>query len=185
MGLWHTMHSSTASTLECLAHILTPGSAAGSAAAGAAPVCKRIRGAATAGGGGGSGAGVGVAAGAADRAATTGVEIVVAPGGGGAISVAGATEGTAAAIPNCWRIKFVTYSEESRPHEGQTNLTGWCAWSGVTSKAYFAPQAHWIFMVVQGLSNTTPEGSASEKGVLGGDHSTRPSVNKKFPPDFP
>lgn len=43
------------------------------------------------------------------------------------------------------RMSWLTKSEESSPHCGQTNLIG-CAISGVTSSAYFAPQEHWIFM---------------------------------------
>ncbi len=41
---------------------------------------------------------------------------------------------------------WLTKSDESRPQLGQTNFTGFCSISGVASKAYFAPQEHWIFM---------------------------------------
>lgn len=104
--------------------------------------------------------------------------------GGGAISVAGADIGALDAIPNCCRIRFVTYSEESNPQAGQTNCTGCPACSEGTSKAYLAPHAHWIFKAekVHGLSSTTPGGCKSENGTRGGDHSTRPSVNRKLPP---
>jgi hypothetical protein len=39
---------------------------------------------------------------------------------------------------------------QSAPQFWQTNVTGFAAISGVTSKAYFVPHWHWIFMVAWG-----------------------------------
>jgi hypothetical protein len=46
------------------------------------------------------------------------------------------------------RIIWLTYSDESSPQFGQTNRAGFRAISGVTSKLYFVPQEHWIFMAL-------------------------------------
>jgi hypothetical protein len=51
---------------------------------------------------------------------------------------------------NCWRTKLVMKAEESAPHAGQTNWTGFCAMSGVMSNSYFAPHPHWIFIRLSG-----------------------------------
>src|SRR5664279_400062 len=44
--------------------------------------------------------------------------------------------------PSSWRTRSLTKSDESSPQAGQTNRTGLAAISGVTSRAYFAPQEH-------------------------------------------
>ena len=72
-------------------------------------------------------------------------------GGVAAIDGAGAASATnppAAASASYSRTSWLTYSDESSPQPGQTKRTGFRAMSGVMSKAYFAPQAHWIFMRV-------------------------------------
>ena len=61
-------------------------------------------------------------------------------------ATAAATDTVAGARPNCWRISWFTSSELSWPQAWQTKRIGELAISGVTSKAYFAPQLHWIFM---------------------------------------
>jgi hypothetical protein len=68
--------------------------------------------------------------------------------GGDASRGAGASDngGGAAGAANSSRTSWLTISEESCPQAGQTKLTGCDAISGVMSKAYFAPQEHWIFM---------------------------------------
>jgi hypothetical protein len=47
------------------------------------------------------------------------------------------------------RISWFTYSDESKPQFGQAMRTGFRAISGVTSKLYFVPQEHWIFMALR------------------------------------
>jgi hypothetical protein len=51
-----------------------------------------------------------------------------------------------AGAPNSFRTISFTNSDESRPHVGQTKVTGFCTISGRRSKAYFAPQGHCSFM---------------------------------------
>jgi hypothetical protein len=74
-----------------------------------------------------------------------------AAGGGGATKGAGTSGGGAAGADNSARTSWLTISDESWPQAGQTKRTGCDAISGVTSKAYFAPQEHWIFMTGLGF----------------------------------
>jgi hypothetical protein len=93
-----------------------------------------------------SGAGASGVAGASDN------EILMrAAGGGGVTKGAGASGGGAAGADNSARTSWLTISDESWPQAGQTKLTGCDAISGVMSKAYFAPQEHWIFMAGLGF----------------------------------
>ena len=80
-------------------------------------------------------------------------EAAAGAGGAGADGVSsrailrrGAATAGSGGMPNSCRMRSLTRSDESRPHRGQTNLTGSSAISGVVSNSYFAPQAHWIFM---------------------------------------
>ncbi len=130
------------------------GAGAGSAA-GAAWAATRSEGAF--GDGGAIGAAAEPVAGATGAVPTTAGDIR-APGGGGAISGAGATRAvvvaaagssmnaTGAGAPNCCWMRWLTDAELSAPQLWQTRRTGDFTISGVTSKAYLAPQAHWIFM---------------------------------------
>ena len=56
------------------------------------------------------------------------------------------TETTGAAALNCCWMTWLTAAELSAPQVWQIKVIGVRAISGVMSKAYFAPQAHWIFM---------------------------------------
>src|SRR6266446_2855314 len=55
-----------------------------------------------------------------------------------------AAVGVAAVVDwaSSWRIRLLTVSDISAEHEGQMNCTGFCAMSGVISKAYLAPHEH-------------------------------------------
>ena len=98
-----------------------------------------------------------VPAGVSSGRAISGVWIRI-RGDGGAITAAGApcptgreTGGagvgeTGTDLDNSWRIRLLTASEASSPQVWHTNLIGRSAISGVTSKAYLAPQEHWIFI---------------------------------------
>jgi len=87
------------------------------------------------------------------------------------------------APPNSWRICALMVSERFAPQPGHENCTGLAAMSGVTSKAYFAPHAHWIFMGQGfGFSNTTPAGNGSGNVANEETLSTWPSVKRKLPP---
>jgi len=104
-----------------------------------------------------------------------------AAGGGGVCGRGGGSTGAGA--PNSRRTSSFTNSDESSPQVGQMNFTGFCAISGVRSKAYFAPQGHCSFMG-QGLgfNSTTPGVSASENVSCGPLACTLPSAIKKLPP---
>src|SRR5882672_9781921 len=65
--------------------------------------------------------------------------------GAGDAGASGCT-GAGAAGCSCCRINSLTGLEISVPQVWQTNCTGCCAISGVTSKEYFAPQEHWTFI---------------------------------------
>lgn len=127
------------------------------------------------GGAGGSGGAIGGAAGA-----------TFAPGGGGAISVAGAnpTRGVAGAVPNCCRTSSLMRADKSTPQVGQANEIGFRTISGEASNAYFAPQSQMIFILVQGFgfSNTMLVPSGKATGASAEDNSVVPSVNKNTPP---
>src|SRR5215471_14911055 len=49
---------------------------------------------------------------------------------------------TGAGFENSCRINAFTYSDESRPHAGQTNRIGLWTISGETSKVYLEPHEH-------------------------------------------
>ena len=125
---------------RCFAHVCGPFAAAASAAGAAAWAVEReidSLGAdetGIAGGGGAMGAATGAGGGA--MAAATGCG-------------AGAGGGTGAAPPNSCRIKSLIGPDRSAPQPGHENRTGSRTISGVTSKAYFAPHWHWIFMGVR------------------------------------
>lgn len=152
-------------------------------------------------GGGAAGAGMETGLGAvgviligagAWAAGAAGMEIFGAPGEMGAGAVGGlgaigagwgAAAGTGIAWPggtdegtpiNSWRISWLTNAEESSPHEGHTNCNVLPAISGVTSKATFAPQVHWIFIGCYGLGfrRTMPWVKPRAKGTWGGKKST-------------
>ncbi len=84
----------------------------------------------------------------ADDGAGAGVDTRITDGGrtSGATDASGATEGTGAPNPSCCRISSLTSAELSAPQFWQTKRMGELAISGVTSKEYFEPQGHWIFM---------------------------------------
>src|SRR5258708_690335 len=72
-------------------------------------------------------------------------------GGGAAAMDSTGSSGSgwhAACSASSSRISWLTYSDESNPQFWQTKRTGFCAISGVTSKLYFVPQEHWIFMAL-------------------------------------
>ena len=70
--------------------------------------------------------------------------------GGGAMAGGGATAGRTAAAgasnPSCCRMIWLTSAELSTLQFWQTKRMGEFAISGVTSKEYFVPHGHWIFM---------------------------------------
>lgn len=120
------------------------------------------------------------------------------PGGGGAISVGGASRAGAgtdavgdtdwatalAALPNSWRTASLMRADKSTPHSGQANVTGWRTISGEASNAYFPPQSQTIFIQRQGLgfNKTTfvPKGRAMDDAA--GDDFIPPSQYKNVPP---
>lgn len=121
-----------------------------------------------------------------------------APGGGGAISVAGAIWASGGAVtlgdtesatgpvtfPNCCRIASLMRADKSAPHSGQANATGLRTMSGDASNAYLPPQSHWIFIRRQGLgfSSTTFVPNGSGIAAAAGDDFIPPSQNRKVPP---
>ncbi len=151
------------------------------------------------GGGIGGATGVGAGVGAASGAGVLAREIricrdadadavgVAAPGGGGAISVAGANPewtGAGIAAPTSWRASAFNWAERSTPHVGQANVTGWRTMSGVASIAYFAPQSQMIFISSQGFgfNKTIFVAKGNAMGVIHLVERALPSQNKKFPP---
>lgn len=110
------------------------------------------------------------------------------PGGGGAISMAGARPsakaGALAPAPNCCRTNSFMRADKSTPHVGHANAIGWRNISGPASKAYFAPQSQMTFMSAQGLgfSRITFERNGRSNAAAAGDIRTLPSVNSTLPP---
>lgn len=108
-----------------------------------------------------------------------------APGGGRAISVAGANSvrGAVGTAPNCCRTSALMRGDKSTPHVGQANAIGFRTISGEASNAYFAPQSQMIFIGQGfGLSKITFVPSGSATGASADDNCVLPSVNKNTPP---
>ena len=110
--------------------------------------------------------------------------VTLAPGGGGAISMAGAKPAGAGALPNSCRTCSFMRAERSTPHVGHANAIGLRTISGEASNAYFAPQSQMTFMLVQGFgfSSTMFGPSGNAMGAVGPDDRVLPSHNKKAPP---
>lgn len=110
------------------------------------------------------------------------------PGGGGAISMAGANppakSGALGAEPNCCRTSSFMRADKSTPQVGHANATGLRNISGPPSKAYFAPQSQITFMSDQGLgfSRITFERNGRLNAAAAGDIRTLPSVKRTLPP---
>ena len=79
---------------------------------------------------------------------------------------AGRARRQVAAQANSCRTRLLTKSEASSPQAGRQTAAGFCAISGVTSKAYLAPQEHWIFILGSGSATPRP-GSAPGKRARG------------------
>ena len=102
-----------------------------------------------------------------------------------------AMAGTGASSANGWRAagfdsssrtNSLMYSDESSPQFWQTKRMGFRAISGVTSKLYFVPQEHWIFIYGFGFNSTTPGVAGSENVSCAGLSCTLPSHKRKLPP---
>lgn len=143
----------------------------------------------------GSGAAVGgemLIRGGAEGGAGAGTALGAMAGGG---AICGAVGGAAGVVetdnatgpvmfPNCRRTSSLMRADKSTPQSGQANVTGWRTISGEASKAYFAPQSHWIFIWDQGLgfNSTTFVPSGSAMVDVAGDDFMPPSQNKNVPP---
>ena len=110
------------------------------------------------------GAGAGAAAGSGDGVSwatfSRGASTTGAMGAGGGVDsiggvkpgittrtgAGGGVAGAGVCAASSRRINSLTMSDESSPHFWQTKRIGFCAISGETSKAYFVPHEHWIFM---------------------------------------
>ena len=120
------------------------------------------------------------------------------PGGGGAISVAGAVQVGGGAetvgdtdkatgpetLPNSCRTASLMRADKSAPQAGQANVTGLRTISGEASNAYLPPQSHRIFIRHQGLgfNKTTFVLKGRAMAAAAGDDFMPPSQNRKVPP---